>query len=88
MWYRFNRTDLDKSLVFCYKKNFKDRVLTITFDNGPRYKIIAFRGVSYIDNVVQSFSDEDVAIYGNPYYMSLKCVFETKSGIIGTEKIL
>ena len=88
MWYKFNRDDLDKNLVFYFKEKFKERVLTITFDNGPRFKLIAFRGISYVDNTGVSLTDEDVQEYGDPYHMSLKCVFEPSTGIIGTEKIL
>lgn len=88
MWYKYNKvSNSGIKRVFYYKEKFQDRVLTITFENSPRYKLIAFRPSSYVDTISKPISNDDIQSHGNPYHMCLKCVFET-SGIIGSENIL
>ena len=90
MWHKLTGSYPDKHVIFVYEEKFKDRVLTITFDDGPKFKLIAFRlHPKFLSaSIAEPMTYEDMQIYGNPYHMSLKCVFEPSTGIIGSEKIL
>lgn len=87
MWHKFTKMDTGET-VFYYTPTFKHRVLCITFDKNPKYRVVAFRNLEYIEHASPETTQEDFEKYSNPYHDCIKCVFSTTSGIIGFHYII